>query len=66
MAIERTGFNSTALQGATYDSEAEVLTVVFRNGESYIYEGVPVDLWRGLKDSDSAGSFFYNYIKGVY
>ncbi len=64
--IFRTGFNSTALMGATWDDETEALTVTFKSGDTYDFEGVPREVWLQFRDSQSPGTFYHRMIKGVY
>lgn len=59
-------FNSTALASATYDRAAQELTVVFRNGRSADYSGVPVLVFLGLARASSAGLYYDTKIKGRY
>lgn len=63
---DRVSFTSEALQGAAYEPETETLTVTFRSGSSYDYEGVPEGIWQQFKEAASAGTFWRNNIKDVY
>ena len=38
----------------------------FRNGTTYIYNGVPVDVMRSSVSCDSIGKFFHAMIKGQF
>lgn len=40
---------------ARYDPDRKLLTVRFRNGGTYAYEGVPTATWRALKRNKSFG-----------
>lgn len=42
---------------AGYDSENEVLTVLFRDGTWWEYRGVPLDMWDEFKSAPSKGSY---------
>ncbi len=58
--------NSSALGGASYDPETQVLTVVFRNGSSVTYSGVPAETYEELMNADSPGSYYAANIRGQY
>lgn len=38
----------------------------FRNGTTYIFKGVPIDILKAAQEHESIGSFFHAYIKGKY
>ena len=42
------------------------MTVVFPNGRSYEYDGVPPDIYENFQKADSKGSYFNTYIRGSY
>lgn len=35
-------------------------------GYEYIHKGVPINVWRGLKNASSKGSYYDDYLKGNY
>lgn len=43
-----------------------LLTIQFHNGDTYVYEGVPVELYLGLMQTSSKGKFFAQNIKGQF
>ena len=51
---------------AEYDKESQTMTVVFPNGRSYQYDGMPPDIYEGFMKADSKGSYFNTYIRGSY
>ena len=53
-----TTLNSTFLQEATYNSSRRTLTVVFKNGRTYTYQGVDQSTYQGLISADSSSRFF--------
>lgn len=57
---------SSALSLATYDLDSQTLDVRFVNGRTYTHEGVPENIFEGLCDARSAGSFYAQQIKGRY
>ena len=65
--VETTDFpGSSNLASATYDPEAEVLTVEFRSGAQYEYMNVPASTYRSLGLAGSAGEFFARNIRSRY
>lgn len=46
--------------------EDKTLIIEFKNGSKYQYENVPSDVWLGLKNASSVGSYYHNNIKGSY
>lgn len=59
---------SKALVKATYDPESRLLRLWFTSDplQPYDYPGVPGHIWSGLKSAGSAGSYYNQYIQGVY
>ena len=57
---------SSCISRVDYDEESGDLTVYFVRGGAYVYSGVPVDVYEGLLEAGSAGSYFYYNIRGVY
>ena len=63
---EQTIQRLSASISAGYDKDAQELTMQFDNGQSYIFYGVPPDVWEGLVKSDSPGRYYNTRIRGVY
>lgn len=57
---------SSQLKEVEYDTETSLLTVTFMQGRRYEYKDVPADVFRGLIEADSIGSYFINHIKNKY
>ena len=57
---------SSNLTSFEYDPEWETLTVWFRSGGVYRYEGVPEDVVDEMKFAESRGIYFYRYIRSDY
>lgn len=57
---------SSNLRDCSYDEETKTLYVSFTSGGRYKYSGVPLAVYEGLVDADSAGSYFQSEIKGQY
>ena len=51
---------------AAYDKDTQELTMEFQNGQTYVFYGIPPDLWEGLQKSDSPGRFYNARIRGIY
>lgn len=51
---------------AGYDKDSQELTIMFANGQSYVYYGVTPGVWEGLQRSSSPGRYFNTQIRGVY
>lgn len=49
---------SSNITGAEYNPTTKELTVKFHGGRSYLYRGVPRDLWDDFDSAESKGSFF--------
>ena len=55
---------SSALEQVIYDPAAHTLRATFRDsGRTYIYRGVPQDVYDGLIFADSIGTFFNAHIR---
>lgn len=58
--------SSSHLDQVTYDEAAKLLTIMFKDGRSYQYSGVPKETYLGLQHARSVGEFFYRNIKSRY
>jgi hypothetical protein len=55
---------STALEEVAYNEKAHTLLARFReSGRTYLYRGVPQELYDGLIFADSLGAFFNAHIR---
>ena len=57
---------STALRSATYDDEREQLSLTFASGEVFDFEGIPQDVFDGLRNATSPGRYYHQFIKDQY
>jgi|SRR5690625_1944989 len=60
--------NSSWIRTASYhscDTETGFLLIQLKN-KTYIYQGVPYNLWENFKESPSPGSFYNKKIKGRF
>lgn len=58
--------DSTAIEDIRYEREREKLYVRFRDGDEYVYVGVPGEVHRSFVDADSKGRFFAYEIRDKY
>jgi len=54
------------LRAAWYDPSKLTLTIEFRSGRRYEYDGVPATLYDGLLLAASAGRYHHQWIRGQY
>jgi len=64
--LERIPVQSSNISSVGYDSASAMLEVQFLNGSIYQYFDLPVAVYEGLLQAQSAGSFFAANIKGHY
>lgn len=63
---EMVPIQSTNIKRAGYNEETEVLTVIFKTGKKYEYLDVPSNVWDGLLEAKSPGSYFHKAIRTKY
>ncbi|HET7085012.1 MAG TPA: KTSC domain-containing protein [Rhizomicrobium sp.] len=55
---------SSAIERVSYDEDAHTLCATFRaSHRTYVYEGVPVEIYDGLIFADSLGRYFNTHIR---
>lgn len=54
---------SSAVARIGYDAEVEEAYVEYVDGDLYVYEGVPAEVFDALADADSKGTFVNAVIK---
>lgn len=64
--MNRTPLHSSNIASAGYDAEAQLLEVEFSNGGVYTYQGVEPEVYAGLMEADSPGSYLHRNIKFRY
>jgi len=57
---------SEAIRDIRYDAERTKLFVRFRDGDEYVYVGVPGEVHRSFVDAESKGAFFVREIRDRY
>ena len=61
--MERIPVQSSNLFSVGYDSQTSILEIEFNNGSIYQYSGVPQEVYEGLMNAGSKGSYFHHNIK---
>lgn len=64
--IEMNPVESSNIQAVGYDQDKEVLVIDFNSGTTYEYKNVPFDIFQGLMDADSVGSYFHKNVRTTY
>lgn len=59
-------FVSSVIDVAGYDVLKKRLGIRFRDGSTYVYDGVSSSCWREMQAAQSIGSFFGSQIKSVH
>ncbi|MFT4925594.1 MAG: hypothetical protein ACI8WB_001687 [Phenylobacterium sp.] len=66
MMIDIIRVSSSNVESIGYDEDSETLQVTFNNGMTYQYFDVPEQLFDGLCNAGSVGSYLHAHIKGTY
>lgn len=64
--IQRIAVASSNIASVVYDAEKKILEVEFHHGAIFQYFDVPREVFEGLMQAGSIGSYFMNEIKGKY
>jgi hypothetical protein len=57
---------SSVIAAVYYDEEESALDITFTGGKTYRYKGVPLEIYVGLMEAESQGTFFNQKIKGAF
>lgn len=57
---------SSFITGIGYDPESEVLTITFKDGQSYSYDGVDEGTYQEFAAANSMGKFWHARIKDSF
>ncbi len=57
---------SSNIESVGYDENDQEVYVKFLNGSVYVYRGVPLHDFEGLRDAPSVGSYLHRNFKNVY
>jgi KTSC domain-containing protein len=58
--------NSSAINAIGYDENSNHLRIEFSHGNTYDYYNVPKEIFEGLLNASSAGSYYNQYIKDKF
>ena len=61
--MDRQAVDSSMIRSLGYNPEGQILEVEFVKGQVYQYEGVPVEVFDTLIDSDSIGKAFSQHVR---
>jgi len=57
---------SSNLRAVGYDAATNIMEIEFHASGVYRYFGVPEHAYRGLMNAASKGTYFADFIKGIY
>ena len=57
---------SSSVGSVGYEAKTATLSIIFRSGTVYSYQGVPSDVHEKFIGADSKGKFFHEFIKESY
>lgn len=60
--MELTKVKSSMLKAVGYDVQRHLLEIVFKDGEVYHFQDVPISEYKALMSSDSKGSYMHTNI----
>ena len=58
--------SSSAIRAVGYDPNTGLMQIRFTEGHSYTFCGVPANVFSGLMNSGSKGSYYNSHIRGRY
>ena len=64
--VEMISVSSSNVSAIGYDEDSQTLYVGFLNNTMYIYKGVPIVEFEGLKNAPSIGSYLHRNIKNLF
>ena len=64
--MNKQSVKSSNINSIGYDLETRTLEIEFHSGGVYQYYNVPENIYRGLMNADSYGSYFHKNIKSNY
>lgn len=57
---------SSFIKECAWNSDTEILAVIFKSSSIWIYEDVPYEIYLDLISAESAGNYFNKNIRSVY
>jgi hypothetical protein len=64
--MEMIRVNSSAIHSVGYDPETQRMRIEFQQGDGYDFCGVPAQVYEGLMNASSKGSYYNDYIRDRY
>lgn len=64
--VEMISVSSSNVESIGYDEQQQILYVRFLSGGLYVYKGVSMYEFEGVRDAPSIGSYLHRNIKNVY
>lgn len=64
--MNRQPVQSSSLLSVGYDKDTNTLEIEFRSDGIYQYFNVPEDIYSGLLNAPSKGTYFHEFIRGRY
>jgi len=64
--VEMMEVSSSNVGAIGYDENNQALYVSFLNNTLYVYKGVPIGEFEGLKNAPSIGSYLHRNIKNLF
>jgi hypothetical protein len=64
--VDLVSVESSMIAAAGYDPQASTLVVLFNNGKAYEYSEVPPEIYQGLMEAESKGSYMRANVIDVY
>jgi len=61
--MKRVAVASSTIVAIGYDPDTSTLEVEFKNGTVYEYDGVPVEIYEGIMNSNSHGKYLNAHVK---
>lgn len=57
--------SSSSIAAVGYDARAAILAIRFHNGAEYHYSRVPVELFTGLLNAPSVGTYYHQKVRNA-
>ena len=64
--MEMIPVRSRAIRAVGYDAHSMQMRILFKQGRTYDFCRVPVQIYRGLMDASSKGTYYNDYIRDKY
>lgn len=64
--VDRQPVESSNLSSIGYSADRKVLAIMFKSGELFQYQNVPLALWTAFEAAPSKGKFFHKAVRGKF